>query len=159
MVRVPLCFWAIAGGDEAKASKNGPAGANPIRFRFIPSASCSVRRVQNPPLRLAGPFAELSCRMERQQIIPYRKRGTGAVSTFDRSAAGPPGRNRLIVEPDVFHAPTVDDAVGRDGQPIDLRLPTGRAAPIEDDRPGPVFGHFPLDFPDQVFALLGVGFG
>jgi len=42
----------------------------------------------------------------------------------------------LSVEPDVFHAPAVEDAVGRDRQPFDIGLPTGCTAPVEDDRPG-----------------------
>src|SRR5205823_27901 len=64
----------------------------------------------------------------------------------------------LSVEPDVFHAPAVEDAVGRDRQPFDIGLPTGCAAPV-DDRPGAVLGQFPLDLPDQLLALLGIDFG
>jgi hypothetical protein len=41
----------------------------------------------------------------------------------------------LLVEPDVFHAPAVEDAVGHDRPPLDMRLPAGRAAVVKNDRP------------------------
>jgi hypothetical protein len=64
----------------------------------------------------------------------------------------------LLVEPDVFHAPAVEDAIGGEGHPHDVRLPTGRPAPIEDDRPSNVFGQFSFDLPNQPLPLLGVRF-
>src|SRR5215472_18271052 len=80
-----------------------------------------------------------------------------------RSAARsqPPGRqspNPLLVEPDVFHAPAVEDAVDHDRPALDMRLPAGRPAVVKNDRPGAVVGQFPLDLPYQLLALLGVGF-
>src|SRR5437899_5577432 len=63
----------------------------------------------------------------------------------------------LFVEPDVFHAPAVEDAVDHDRQPLDMRLPAARAAVVKDDRPGAVFRQFALDLPYQLLALLGVG--
>src|SRR5262249_18552215 len=42
---------------------------------------------------------------------------------------------RSIVEPDVFHAPAIEDAVGRQGHAFDVRLPASGTAPVEDDRP------------------------
>ena len=68
-------------------------------------------------------------------------------------------KSRLFVEPDVFHAPTVEDAVGRDRQPLDIGLPADGAAPIKYDRPGTVFGKPAFNRPDKLLALLGVGFG
>src|SRR5262249_59572759 len=59
MVRVPPCFCAKTGGDAANASNNGPAVANPQRLRFIPSASCPVRRAHHPPLPPCRPLPEL----------------------------------------------------------------------------------------------------
>src|SRR5438552_7660883 len=63
----------------------------------------------------------------------------------------------LFVEPDVLHAPAVEDAVDHDRQPLHMRLPAGRAAVVKDDRPGAVFRQLPLDLPYQLLALLGVG--
>src|SRR5262245_57720203 len=58
---------------------------------------------------------------------------------------------RLSVEPDVFHAPAVEDAVDHD-----VGLPTHRATVVKDDRPGAVFGQLSLNFPHQLLALWGV---
>src|SRR5215471_17370994 len=63
----------------------------------------------------------------------------------------------LLVEPGVFHAPTVEDAVDHDRPALDMGLPAGRAAVVEDDRSGAVFGQLPLDLPNQSLALLSVG--
>src|SRR5215469_16396033 len=63
---------------------------------------------------------------------------------------------RLFVEPDVFHAPAVEDAIDHDRPPLDVGLPTRRSAVVKDDRPGAIFGQLPLNFPDQLLALLGV---
>src|SRR5215831_9169821 len=65
---------------------------------------------------------------------------------------------RSIVEPDLFHAPAIEDAVRRQGHAFDVRLPASGTAPIEDDRPGAVFRQFSFDLPHQVFALPDVGF-
>src|SRR5438552_15132955 len=49
----------------------------------------------------------------------------------------------LLVEPDILHAPAVEDAVDHDGQPFDVGLPAGSAAPVIDDRPGAILGQLP----------------
>src|SRR6516165_11171911 len=64
---------------------------------------------------------------------------------------------RLFVEPDVFHAPAVVDAVDHDRQSFDLGSPTDPAAVVVDDRPGIVRRQLPFDFPSQLLALLAVG--
>ena len=69
-----------------------------------------------------------------------------------------PNRLALLVLRNVFHAPTVENAVGRDGHALDVGLPAGRAAPIEDDRPGAVLSQLPFDLPDELLAFLHVGF-
>src|SRR6516225_2181697 len=63
----------------------------------------------------------------------------------------------LFVEPDVFEAPAVVDAVAHDSQPPDPGLPTGCPARVGDDRPDRVLLQFPVDLPDQLLALLLVG--
>src|SRR5438045_70305 len=64
----------------------------------------------------------------------------------------------LFVEPDVFHAPAVVDAVDHRGQPLHLRSPADPAAVVVDDRSGAVLGQFPFKLPDQLFAPVSVGF-
>ena len=46
----------------------------------------------------------------------------------------------LIVEPDVFHAPAVVDAVGHQCQALDPGLPAGGAGRVVEDRPDPRLG-------------------
>src|SRR5689334_24732526 len=62
------------------------------------------------------------------------------------------------IEPDVFHAPTVEDAVDHQGQPLHIRLPTRPAAAVEDDRSGTVLRQIPFDLPNQLLSLLLVCF-
>src|SRR6516162_2126223 len=71
---------------------------------------------KDPHCRCAGPFWAScncfsegcdadSCRRQRQRGYHLSdKRNRGSVSTFDRVVAGPPCRNRLLVEPEVFEA-------------------------------------------------------
>src|SRR5438270_12512656 len=67
-------------------------------------------------------------------------------------------RTALLVEPYIFEAPAVVDAVDHDRQPLDLGLAAGRAARIEDHRPGNVLDQLPFDLPYQLFALFRIGF-
>jgi hypothetical protein len=43
-----------------------------------------------------------------------------------------------VVEPEVFVAVTIVDAVDHDGQALDLRMPAGRATGVKDDWTGVV---------------------
>src|ERR1700680_664531 len=65
---------------------------------------------------------------------------------------------RLFVEPDVLHAPPVDDAVDHHRQPLHPRLPARRAAAVIDDRPGTVLRQLPFDLPYELLPILLVGF-
>src|SRR5215813_13867724 len=58
--------------------------------------------------------------------------------------------SRLFVEPSVFHAPAVVDAIDHDREALDIGLPAGPRTGIKDDRPGAVLGQFAFDLPDQV---------
>src|ERR1041385_7104331 len=60
----------------------------------------------------------------------------------------------LLVEPDVFHAPAVVDAVDRNRQVFDLGVPTDTAAIEIDQRSSAVLGQPPFDLPDQLLTLL-----
>src|SRR6516164_7147902 len=64
---------------------------------------------------------------------------------------------RLFVEPDVLHAPAVEDAVDHDGQPLDVGLPAGSLAGIKDDGPGADLGQLAFDRPQQLLAPSLVG--
>src|SRR6202030_1096235 len=60
----------------------------------------------------------------------------------------------LLVEPDVFHAPAVVDAVDHDRQTLDLGVPAVAATAEKDERLRVVLSQPPLDVPDDVLALL-----
>src|SRR5260221_12337089 len=58
---------------------------------------------------------------------------------------------------EILEPRAVVDAVGHDGQALQLGLPTGHAIGIEQNGPGDVFGQFLLDLPHQLAALLHIG--
>src|SRR6266852_2522151 len=65
--------------------------------------------------------------------------------------------SRLLVEPDVFHSPSVENAADHHRQPLYPRLPAGRLAVVGDDRPGSVLLQFLVDLPHQLLAFFLVG--
>src|SRR5215469_11710736 len=44
----------------------------------------------------------------------------------------------LFIEPEVFEAPAVVDAVDHRGEPLDIRLPAGRRSRVINDRSGAI---------------------
>src|ERR1051326_182237 len=59
----------------------------------------------------------------------------------------------LFVEPNVFHTPAIEEAVGHLREPFDIWLPAGRALGIKEDRPGAIFSQLSLDLPEHLLAL------
>src|SRR6516162_11953376 len=53
---------------------------------------------------------------------------------------------RLLVEPDILHAPAVGDAVDHDRQPFHMGLPAAGTSIVKDDRASTVLGQLPFDF-------------
>src|SRR3954471_5051723 len=53
----------------------------------------------------------------------------------------------------MLRAPAIVDAVNHCRQPFDAWLPAGTRAAMEQDRPDSVLDQFPLDGPDDLFAL------
>jgi len=109
------------------------AGALPIRLRFERTASALI---QNDGIMERAPCGE----------------GTAVGCTL--AAA-----EDLLIEPDVFHTPTVVGAVVHDCQPPAPGLLAGRAARIKDDRAHRRLCQQPLDVQDELFAFLRIGFG
>src|ERR1700732_568131 len=66
-------------------------------------------------------------------------------------------KTTLLVEPDVFHARTIGDAVDHDRQALHVGPPAGRAAVVEENWSSAVLRQLPFDLPDQLFALFLVG--
>src|SRR5262249_48771394 len=64
----------------------------------------------------------------------------------------------LSVQPDVFHAPIVDDAVDHHRPIFHLWLPAIGEAVVKYDRPRPVLRQLAFDLPYQLLALSFIGF-
>src|SRR6516164_1973129 len=63
---------------------------------------------------------------------------------------------RLFVEPPVFAAIAVEDAVDHDRRAFEVRLPAGREPVVEDNWPGDILGELALDRPQYLLAARGV---
>src|SRR6516165_5207099 len=85
--------------------------------------------------------------------LPPAARPTSGFSPALPSAA----RRSSPVEPEVFEARPVIDAVDHVGEALYLRLPAGRNAAVEDDRPRVVVDQLSLDLPDQPLAHARIG--
>src|SRR5439155_4086863 len=72
-------------------------------------------------------------------------------------SAGPFG-NALLVEPNVFHAPIVVDAVASDGYALCLGLPAGGTRSVEDHWPGTILGKPAFDLPNEALSLFLICF-
>src|SRR5262249_49422497 len=66
-------------------------------------------------------------------------------------------RRSLSGEPEVFEARAVVYAVDHVGEALHLRLPAGRNAAVEDDRPRVILDQLLLDLPDQPPARARIG--
>ena len=97
-----------------------------------------LSRPQSPPLLVSGHPRREAPDLQRKRLIA-------------------PGKPGLFVEPDILHAPAVEEAVDHDRQPLDLRLPAGREAVVEEDRPSAILLQFLVDVPHQMAALFLVG--
>src|SRR5215813_10771905 len=64
----------------------------------------------------------------------------------------------LPVEPQIFVARAVVNAVDHDGQALHLRIPAGRGAVVVDHRAGAVLLQLLVDLPHEPLALFGIGF-
>src|SRR5262249_52768166 len=62
-----------------------------------------------------------------------------------------------LVQPYVLVAVAVVGAVDHDRHALDVRLPAGRGAGMQDDRPRHVLLELLVDLPDELLALLDVG--
>jgi hypothetical protein len=117
-----------------------------------------------PPTRLSA-----GCGFRKETIAGMRRNGRDAPTAAIRQAVGNQPNSALsspsvkscsilFVEPDVFEAPAVEQAVYHDCEPLNLRLPARCKTAIKDDRLDIVLGQFPFDVPYQLPAFLGTGF-
>src|SRR5262249_45105295 len=59
----------------------------------------------------------------------------------------------LFIEPEVFEAPAVVDAVDHQAVPLQIGLPAGPGAIVPEDRSSRVFGQLAFDRPHELPAL------
>src|SRR5206468_12199069 len=79
--------------------------------------------------------------------VPSRNVCRGPGRTSEGNTSTNKAREPLLVEPDVFHAPAVVDAVDHARQPLDEGLSAGRDARIEDDRTCRILRQLAFDLP------------
>src|SRR5215831_18811209 len=91
----------------------------------------------------------------RTRCRSHRRRASSAAlaAGLGKSARRMPP-TRLLVEPDVLHAPTVGDAVDHDRQPFHIGLPAAATSIVKNDWPGPVLCQLPFDLPNNLPALF-----
>src|SRR5260370_1298130 len=65
----------------------------------------------------------------------------------------------LFVQPYIFAAIAVENAVDHDVRTLDVRLPTGTGAVVKNDRSGDILGQLAFDRPHQLLAPLLIGLG
>src|SRR5215469_876655 len=92
-------------------------------------------------------------------LVVNNKRDTDIYRLIDQMPGLPGCGAWSPAEPDVFHAPAVEEAVDHDRQPLDLRLAAGREAVVVEDRAGAVFLQLAVDVPDETAAFVLVRFG
>jgi hypothetical protein len=94
----------------------------------------------------------------RTRSLPRHKICLARRSRFFRSHLAARSRQNtcLFVEPNIFHAPAIEEAVGHLREPSDVWLPAGRALGIEQDRSGAIFSQLALDLPEYLLALRWV---
>src|SRR5260370_24694998 len=63
----------------------------------------------------------------------------------------------LFIEPEVFEAPAIVDAVDHDCQTLDPGLPAGAAGREKDHRGDRSFRQYPFELPDDLLALFRIG--
>jgi hypothetical protein len=127
-LRMPPGFWANVWAAATMVVSNPPTTTSARICRFIPCPSLCSSQGATP------------C-------------SVGSVRRKPRDPSDE-SQESLLVEPNVFHAPTVEQAVDHDREPLHPRLPAGRKPRVKDDRPYPVFRQFPFDLPDQSATLV-----
>src|SRR5712691_9571850 len=142
---MPPDFCAIAGCVKPITASNRPAVANAPRCRFIFYLPWFVRLCGVAEPLLGPAVLRLVCRaLARQKdkaVPPVRRRVC----------------HRLSLQPDVFEARGVEDAVDHQRHALHPRLHADRGTDVKDDRPHAVFGEFLLDLPHQLPPLVWVG--
>src|SRR6266567_6350832 len=121
----------------------------PLRWNIIPKKSAF-------PAKAGTHFA--TAPSPDKWIPAFAGNADFRLVTPSRKAFGirdaPPRRSELFVEPCLFEAPAVEDAVDHRGDPVHPRVPAGGEIVAPDDRAGGILDQLLVDLPDQLLALL-----
>src|ERR1700720_3828394 len=158
ILRMPPDFCARAGCATRRRASNGPAVAN------IPKRGC----ITPPPRRFR--YAPRSSVIASPRVGAKRRPRTGSAK---QSRGAEPGRSSLLrryaprndsirviplfIQPDVFEAPAIVDAVDHYRQALDPGLPAGAAGRVKDDWANRSFRQYPFELPDNPLALFRIG--
>src|SRR5688572_8196430 len=106
----------------------------------------------------------MSALLRSRPVAPYHLQTNAPQKKPHDRCTQPQGSTRdraqdvvLLVEPHVFQAPSVVDAVLVQHVTFDVRMPTNVASIVEDDRVCNVLRKLALDLPHQGLALAGIG--
>ena len=140
-------FSAITGSAERK--KFAPDAPFSDNFRVF---------AQSGPKGAADPARQTRlapCAAVSSSPSPGRYRDAPAATRRSAKSAKFPITDavRLSIQPNILHAPAVEQAVDHDRQSLELRLPAGRKAIVEKDRPRTILLQLPVDVPDKMLAL------
>src|SRR5205807_695062 len=117
---------------------------------------CSPGYPGDEPLEPRPIFRRSPARRRRPQQTARPVPRIRAVSASLLSSRDPCATT-LFVEPDVFHAPAVIDAIGHQCQALDPGLPAGGSGRVIEHRANTRLGEDALDLPYDLFALYRVG--
>src|SRR5436190_15818489 len=131
---------------------------SPPRGTDMPAGLSGVHIRRMPPRFCAHPVCAAviaASNAAAAAMLTYR----ACMPTSTSLCPSPPALSPwgLSVQPHVFHAPAVVDAIDHRRQPLDLRLPAGGKNIVKNDRASSVFLQFPIDLPYQPLALVLIG--
>src|SRR5262249_48695526 len=134
-------------GSVGVESRHQPK-ANPFRARLRTLSLAGIKSV----LGLSRALALYAFRLTGPRCVCHERPrpglghsvGTGSAAGLFSPLCGVAEPHALFIEPDVFHAPAVENAIHHDGQPLDVGLLASAVAVVEDNWPGVVLGQFAL---------------
>src|SRR5579862_6958168 len=128
---------ASPNSERSSSARVATRSITPTRAPSSIKRATTARPMPEPP-----PVTSATCPSSQPMTHPPRDRHRGSYTerpdqcSRDRGALSGRSDKGLLVEPGVFHAPAVEDAVDHDRHALDVWLHAGAAAAVEDDRPG-----------------------
>src|ERR1044071_2057500 len=131
---------AVASRDIGRAAKAAALQPKLARWLHRTETLRSAPNARRRAIRSLSPSARTKQKLSRTEYAPK----PGAQSRD----------SPLFIQPPVFAAVGVVEAVDHQGHVLHVRVPAGMGAGVEDDRPGEFRGQFALDLPEDPLALF-----